>query len=84
MEAEARHETEAKFPTAIDALNRSMQVALDKYSFIRDAFLQRRKAMLDSRKGGEHAVTQEHLQQQPVAPDQNLPVYDDPDSAPSK
>ncbi len=60
------------------------RIALDKYSFIRDAFLQRRKAMLDSRKGGEHAVTQEHLQQQPVAPDQNLPVYDDPDSAPSK
>ncbi|CAM5193523.1 Phospholipid-binding lipoprotein MlaA OS=Castellaniella defragrans OX=75697 GN=HNR28_002091 PE=3 SV=1 [Castellaniella defragrans] len=55
------------------------QIALDKYSFIRDAYLQRRKAMLDSRRrSNEHAATQDGLQQQPVSQDQNLPVYDDP------
>jgi len=54
------------------------QIALDKYSFIRDAYLQRRKAMLDSRRRGEHAATQDGLKQQPVSQDQNLPVYDDP------
>jgi phospholipid-binding lipoprotein MlaA len=60
------------------------QIALDKYSFIRDAYLQRRKSMLDSRRrGNEHAATQEGLAQQPVSQDQGLPVYDDPDSEPS-
>lgn len=58
------------------------QIALDKYSFIRDAYLQRRKAMLDSRRAGEHASTQDNLKQQPVSQSQDLPVYDDPDSQP--
>lgn len=59
------------------------QIALDKYSFIRDAYLQRRKAMLDSRRRSEHAATQDGLKQQPVSQDQGLPVYDDPESEPS-
>lgn len=58
------------------------QIALDKYSFIRDAYLQRRKAMLDSRRAGEHASTQDNLKQQPVSQDHDLPVYDDPESQP--
>lgn len=55
------------------------QIALDKYSFIRDAYLQRRKAMLDSRQQGEHASTTDALGQSQTQPD-SLPVYDDPDS----
>ncbi|WP_417252196.1 VacJ family lipoprotein [Castellaniella sp.] len=62
------------------------QIALDKYSFIRDAYLQRRKAMLDSRENSQHASTQDTLDStsQPSAqPSNNLPVYDDPEAAPS-
>ncbi|WP_372702301.1 VacJ family lipoprotein [Castellaniella sp.] len=55
------------------------QIALDKYSFIRDAYLQRRKAMLDSRRAGEHASTAEALG---AAGDDYLPVYEDPDLLP--
>lgn len=58
------------------------QIALDKYSFIRDAYLQRRKALLDSRRAGEHAATQDNPKQQPVSQNHDLPVYDDPDSQP--
>jgi phospholipid-binding lipoprotein MlaA len=60
------------------------QIALDKYSFIRDAYLQRRKALLESLNRREHGGTAgaEQPKQQPVAQDQNLPVYDDPDSQP--
>lgn len=60
------------------------QIALDKYSFIRDAYLQRRKALLESLNRREHGGTtgSEQPKQQPVAQDQNLPVYDDPDSQP--
>jgi len=56
------------------------QIALDKYSFIRDAYLQRRKAMLDSRKQGERASTRDMLDQTaPANPSDTLPVYEDPD-----
>ena len=54
------------------------QIALDKYSFIRDAYLQRRKAMLDSRKQGDHAATADTLDD--VTKVDSLPVYDDPDN----
>ncbi|WP_323018644.1 VacJ family lipoprotein [Castellaniella sp.] len=53
------------------------QIALDKYSFIRDAYLQRRKAMLDSRAQSERASTEDSLNQMPA---DNLPVYDDPEA----
>ncbi|MGB6242960.1 MAG: VacJ family lipoprotein [Castellaniella sp.] len=53
------------------------QIALDRYSFIRDAYLQRRKAMLDSRAQGERASTEDTLNQ--ADPADNLPVYDDPE-----
>jgi phospholipid-binding lipoprotein MlaA len=56
------------------------QIALDKYSFIRDAYLQRRKSMLDSRQQGQRATTADDLDHQPAPADQNLPVYDDPDA----
>ncbi|HEX7387990.1 MAG TPA: VacJ family lipoprotein [Castellaniella sp.] len=55
------------------------QIALDKYSFIRDAYLQRRKALLEHRRQREHPEA-EGLKQQPVSQSQGLPVYDDPDS----
>ncbi len=59
------------------------QTALDKYSFIRDAYLQRRKAMLDSRQRG-HASTQEDLDQSSGgASVGDLPVYEDPDAEPT-
>ena len=55
------------------------QIALDKYSFIRDAYLQRRKSMLDSRLQGERATTADDLDADTPTADTNLPVYDDPD-----
>lgn len=54
------------------------QIALDKYSFIRDAYLQRRKAMLDSRKNSERAATADSLED--ANSNSSLPVYDDPDN----
>jgi len=61
------------------------QIALDKYSFIRDAYLQRRKSMLDSRLNSSRASTADDLDNpdRPQA-DQNLPVYEDPDEAPAQ
>lgn len=59
------------------------QIALDKYSFIRDAYLQRRKAMLDSRSRSERASTADALNQA-SSPDSQLPVYDDPDAPDSQ
>jgi len=60
------------------------QIALDKYSFIRDAYLQRRKAMLDSRTHGERASTEDALEQAPGASGgDSLPVYEDPDAEPT-
>ncbi|CAM5783607.1 MlaA family lipoprotein [Castellaniella caeni] len=57
------------------------QIALDKYSFIRDAYLQRRKAMLDSRQTGAQASTEDTLDQAARPADQGaLPVYEDPDA----
>ena len=57
------------------------QIALDKYSFIRDAYLQRRKAMLDSRAQGERASTEDALDQaSPEKASDTLPVYEDPDA----
>ncbi|MDY0309275.1 MAG: VacJ family lipoprotein [Castellaniella sp.] len=55
------------------------QIALDKYSFIRDAYLQRRKAMLDSRQQGARASTADDLDRTASPADSNLPVYEDPD-----
>ncbi|CDM22548.1 Surface lipoprotein [Castellaniella defragrans 65Phen] len=60
------------------------QIALDKYSFIRDAYLQRRKAMLDSRQQGGRASTEESLEHVPAPADQGLPVYEDPDATPAQ
>ncbi len=52
------------------------QVALDRYSFIRDAYLQRRKAMVESRRQGGQAVGEA----QPGGyADPVLPDYDDPE-----
>lgn len=52
------------------------QVALDRYSFIRDAYLQRRKAMVESRRQGSQAVGE-------TSPtghaDPMLPDYADPE-----
>lgn len=59
------------------------EIAIDKYSFIRDAYLQRRKAMINSRKDSEHAVTADKLDDMDnVSTDDALPVYDDPDDLP--
>lgn len=44
------------------------EIALDRYSFIRDAYLQRRKAQVDSRKVGAGS---------PVYTEDNLPDYSD-------
>lgn len=61
------------------------QIALDKYSFIRDAYLQRRKAMLDSRNRSERASTQDSLEHTAKPAGQvDLPVYEDPDAPPAQ
>jgi phospholipid-binding lipoprotein MlaA len=59
------------------------QIALDRYSFIRDAYLQRRKAMLDSRQKSIRASTADDLNRKDAPGGQNLPVYDDPEAAPA-
>lgn len=64
----------------LDAEDLVDQIAIDKYSFIRDAYLQRRKAMLDSRKNSEHAATDDSLDDiNNVSSDSSLPVYEDPE-----
>lgn len=60
----------------IDADKLVDRVALDRYSFIRDAYLQRRKAMVDSRHGKNGAANL------PDYSDESLPDYSD-DEAPS-
>ncbi|MER1967905.1 VacJ family lipoprotein [Castellaniella sp. GW247-6E4] len=52
------------------------QIALDKYSFIRDAYLQRRKAMVQSRRQGGEAAGE----QTPGYTDSGVPDYADPDN----
>jgi len=52
------------------------QVALDKYSFIRDAYLQRRKAMVQSRRQGGEAVGEQGT----GYADPSVPDYADPDN----
>ncbi len=59
------------------------QIALDKYSFIRDAYLQRRKAMLDSRQSGARASTEDALDRTTAPAGLDLPVYEDPDADPA-
>ena len=59
------------------------QIALDRYSFIRDAYLQRRKAMLDSRQKSIRASTADDLNRKDAPGGQSLPVYDDPEAAPA-
>ncbi|WP_368639875.1 VacJ family lipoprotein [Castellaniella ginsengisoli] len=56
------------------------QIALDRYSFIRDAYLQRRKAMLDSRQQGSRASTEDALDHTAAPAGPDLPVYEDPDA----
>ena len=51
------------------------QVALDRYSFIRDAYLQRRNVMVQSRRSGGEAAGE----QGPGYADPTLPDYADPD-----
>lgn len=51
------------------------QVALDRYSFIRDAYMQRRNAMIQSRHAGAGAHNL------PDYSDEALPDYSDPDGA---
>jgi phospholipid-binding lipoprotein MlaA len=59
------------------------KIAIDKYSFLRDAYLQRRKAMLESRMQGGHASTEDDLDH-PAPQGQSLPVYEDPDAGPAR
>lgn len=54
----------------LDADKLVNDVALDRYSFIRDAYLQRRKAQVDSRRAGPDA---------PAYSEDNLPDYSDDD-----
>ncbi|TEA77916.1 MlaA family lipoprotein [Allopusillimonas ginsengisoli] len=56
------------------------EIALDRYSFIRDAYLQRRKSMVDSRKQGAAApdYSDDGL---PDYSDDDLPDYSDDDAA---
>uniref|UniRef100_UPI00334080D3 MlaA family lipoprotein n=1 Tax=Castellaniella defragrans TaxID=75697 RepID=UPI00334080D3 len=51
------------------------QVALDRYSFIRDAYLQRRQSMVQSRRQGGQAAGE----QAPDYTDPTLPDYSDPE-----
>lgn len=55
------------------------QIALDKYSFIRDAYLQRRKAMIQSRHQGSAAMGESGVtnHSQDALPDYSLPDYSD-------
>lgn len=55
------------------------QIALDKYSFIRDAYLQRRRAMVQSRRQGSTAVGESGVTEhsQGSLPDYSLPDYSD-------
>lgn len=55
------------------------QIALDKYSFIRDAYLQRRRAMVQSRRQGSAAVGESGVtnHSQDALPDYSLPDYSD-------
>jgi len=54
----------------LDADKLVNEVALDRYSFIRDAYMQRRKAMVDSRRQGVSV---------PDYSDEDLPDYSDPE-----
>ncbi len=54
-------------------------VALDRYSFIRDAYLQQRKAMVNSRRDGLTAP--DYSDGLPDYSDDELPDYSDPDDA---
>lgn len=53
------------------------QIALDKYSFIRDAYLQRRRALVQSRRQGSTAVGESSAadHSQDALPDYSLPDY---------
>jgi phospholipid-binding lipoprotein MlaA len=55
----------------LDADKLVNEVALDRYSFIRDAYIQRRKAQVDSRRHGTDL---------PDYSDDDLPNYTDPDA----
>src|SRR5690606_22131376 len=55
-------------------------IALDRYSFIRDAYLQQRKAMVNTRRNGQSApdYSDDSL---PDYSDDSLPDYSDPEDA---
>jgi phospholipid-binding lipoprotein MlaA len=60
------------------------QVALDKYSFIRDAYLQRRRSLVRAHKakpGSQDSLPDYNQQSLPDYSDQSLPQYDDPADA---
>lgn len=65
----------------LDAEKLVNQIALDKYSFIRDAFLQRRHALLESKLHGKSTTALPNYDDQalPNYSDPALPKYDDPD-----
>lgn len=65
----------------LDADELVNEIALDRYSFIRDAYLQRRKAMVDTRRQGVSApdYSDDEL---PDYSDDELPDYSDPADEP--
>lgn len=66
----------------LDAEKIMNQIALDKYSFIRDAYLQRRHALLQSKLHGKGASALPNYGNDQSLPDYSdpaLPKYDDPD-----
>ncbi len=67
----------------LDADDLVNEIALDRYSFIRDAYLQRRKAMVDGRRNGISApdYSDDKL---PDYSDDDLPDYSDPADQPAK
>jgi len=67
----------ANLLNASDLMN---DVALDRYSFLRDAYLQRRQALLNQKLG---PVVLDQPDGQNKAGSSNLPSYDDPEAAPA-
>lgn len=67
----------------LDADQLVNEIALDRYSFIRDAYLQRRNAMVNSRRNGVSApdYTDDKL---PDYSDDDLPDYSDPADQPAQ
>lgn len=62
----------------LDADRLVSDVALDRYSFIRDAYMQRRKSQVDRRRGGDTA--EDYADSLPDYSDDDLPDYSDNDT----